>query len=488
MEKLKLITLLKVFTKEDLKEAKKFLDSPFHNTDPQVRKLFSLLVKFHPDMDSPSLKSEHLFNLMFPRAAYDERKLRNLRHKLTHLLENYLRHATLSTEGNAGQRLLVQAFKRRNSFELFKKEIETAVGRLKASERQGHSRLEELAWLHHQLYFHPDANKSEANHPALFAAIECMEQFFSLVMLCYQAELNVRETLFRERRKSPFFEVVSQFAEQEPGMSLLRSLASEEFWQADKNQFEALKKNLFENHGKMGQFEASLALKMFINQEITRVNKGEPDAYPSLLSLFQFGLEHELATPQGNMDATWFVTVATTGANAGQFEWTAGFIENYQSKLGEEARQEAVNYSLAYNLYRSGFQNSQPEDYRKAAALLNELPYSNDLLFNLRIRTLQLRIEYDGHERGALPEEHIRHIVTNFVSFLHRHSNLAKDKLEGWRNFTRFYQKLVRLKMEEATTEQNLAAFEEELSTEKIVTFKRWIKEKTEELRQWLNG
>ena len=56
--------LLKTFTGKELKDFREFLKSPYFNKRSAVLKLFDVIVKFHPEYESPLLTKEKVFNII----------------------------------------------------------------------------------------------------------------------------------------------------------------------------------------------------------------------------------------------------------------------------------------------------------------------------------------------------------------------------------------------------------------------------------------
>ena len=84
------INLIKKFTKREINEFHKFLDSPFHNTHKTVVRLFAVIKKHHPSYSSELFTNQQLFKSVNPSKKYDDVLLRKYYSRLTELAIKFL--------------------------------------------------------------------------------------------------------------------------------------------------------------------------------------------------------------------------------------------------------------------------------------------------------------------------------------------------------------------------------------------------------------
>lgn len=94
MKELKLITVLKTFSKDEIKEFEKFIISPFHNKGRNFKPLFGYLKKLHPDYPPAKLSAEKIFTKLYAGKTFDRVKssltIRVLFSQLTQLAEDFM--------------------------------------------------------------------------------------------------------------------------------------------------------------------------------------------------------------------------------------------------------------------------------------------------------------------------------------------------------------------------------------------------------------
>ncbi len=94
MLKTKLVTLLKTFSKQEMKDFEKFILSPYFSSPRNLKPLYNLLKKYHPSFTSPSFTEEKIFRKLNPGVKYEKKKskhhLQVLVSEMTALAEKFL--------------------------------------------------------------------------------------------------------------------------------------------------------------------------------------------------------------------------------------------------------------------------------------------------------------------------------------------------------------------------------------------------------------
>jgi hypothetical protein len=76
MHQSKLISLLKTFTKKEIKEFSSFVKSEFYNKNKQLIDFTDYICKYYPEFTAVELEKEEVFKKLFPSQKYDEPKMR----------------------------------------------------------------------------------------------------------------------------------------------------------------------------------------------------------------------------------------------------------------------------------------------------------------------------------------------------------------------------------------------------------------------------
>ncbi len=78
MQNSKLITLLRTFSKKEMKDFEKFISSPYFSKGRNVKPLFRILKSYHPDYKSGSLSTEKLFRKIYPDKKFNDKTSMNV--------------------------------------------------------------------------------------------------------------------------------------------------------------------------------------------------------------------------------------------------------------------------------------------------------------------------------------------------------------------------------------------------------------------------
>ncbi len=184
----KLIQLLEALSPLELKRFKKFLASPFHNSNVLLVQLYSLLKKFHPTYDNPQLTREKLYSKLFGNKIYQQKRINDLMYDLRLLVEDFLIVSDTLEKQRNRQIILVDILSKRNHpcFEEESKKLAEKI-RQKSTYLTG---LDYLA-LHRtydQIWSHPDIVKTSGERSVFNANLENLDLFYLFTKLRYYAE------------------------------------------------------------------------------------------------------------------------------------------------------------------------------------------------------------------------------------------------------------------------------------------------------------
>ncbi len=112
----KAIDVLKTFSKEELKQFRDFVRSPFHNKNKNLIKLFDALEKYHPGFDA---ENEKVYSNVYPENLYHHDNLKKLMSEMLRLIDNFLSIAGLKKEKFIHEKFILQELLARNLDDYF---------------------------------------------------------------------------------------------------------------------------------------------------------------------------------------------------------------------------------------------------------------------------------------------------------------------------------------------------------------------------------
>lgn len=90
MHSTKAVQVLQAFSPEEMKKFRDFINSPYHNTNKSVIKLFEALRKEYPEFDEKKISKEKLYPKIFGSKPYNEQVMKNLSSELLGLELKFL--------------------------------------------------------------------------------------------------------------------------------------------------------------------------------------------------------------------------------------------------------------------------------------------------------------------------------------------------------------------------------------------------------------
>ena len=151
----------------------------------------------------------------------------------------------------------------------------------------------------------------------------------------------------------------------------------------------------------------------------------------------------------------------------GKFEWTGNFIHNYNIRIPESYRENAVSFNLA-NLH------FYQKNYEKVIELLQTVEYE-DFSYNLNSKAMLIATYYEIDEIEPLYS-----LLDSFRTYLNRNKTTIQEfRRISFLNLIKFTKKLTKILPGDSKAIQK---FKEDLERTKNVSSIGWLQEKISEL------
>nr|MBP9096964.1 hypothetical protein [Ignavibacteria bacterium] len=124
----KIISILKTFTKSEIKEFKKFVASPYFSPGRDLSKYFEVIIKYHPDFEISKEKFlKNYFGKPDDKDGKQSKILRTLNSDFSKLLEDYLAADSMKNMKFYYNYLLIEGYSHRGLYTLGEKKTEEAL-------------------------------------------------------------------------------------------------------------------------------------------------------------------------------------------------------------------------------------------------------------------------------------------------------------------------------------------------------------------------
>lgn len=453
MEKSSLFQLIHSFSPVELREVRKFLQSPFYNQRQDLIDLFDWFTAATGTDGDRGAAWRHLFGL----APFDDQKMRLLMSYLHRLLEQYLTTKEWSADSQTNQLHLAMAYRKRQMSSAFGRVHNTIEKALEAQPLRNayyHDLRYKLLWEAHQLaYTQNPTDVSRLRQLSETADVIYLSQKLRLICL-----LTAHESVYQSDQHTGLNEEVIAFAEQEALASIPGIAVYLHCYRMLKNpeaeiHFQHFKQQLLEQSGLFFEEEMSGLYILAVNYCVRRINAGDSRFFREALDLYKEGLARRYLLENGVLSRFTYHNIVAAGLHTGELDWVRYFIHEYKNRLEKQYRESSFSFNLARLEYAR-------RNYGFVLELLQRANYRDPLL-NLAAKTLLLKTYYDLGEYETL-ESHL----DAMRNYIHRKRVIGYHRT-NYLNIIRYTEKRMRLNVRD---KKAVYAFQEEIEQEPVLT------------------
>jgi hypothetical protein len=437
MIKSDLIQIFKKMTKQDRRNLRQFVRSPYFNRREEVILLYDHIHKCL-DTEEPVLDKEKVFDIIFPKVtAYSSAQMDYTMSFLLQAIRSYLIQDELEKDVISNRLRLHKALDSRGLHKFAQKELEATKMALQQStfKNAGFHRLEYDILLSEYLVL---ARGKRSNHLPLQSLSDALDAYYLAETLRIATEMQSHVRVTARPYKQPLLKPVLQHYEryrEQPAVAayyLVYHCFDDTSIEVAENNFRQLKIILEKQAHLFPPVELRSLYLSAINYCIRRVNMHHTQYYAEILSLYKTGLINGALMENGILSTFSYRNIAVIAIKLGEFQWTAQFLEQYRMMLPEKDRKNWYEFYQAVMHYKQG-------NFSIAMDLLRPLKF-NEASFNLDARCMMMQIYYQISETNLLDS-----LLDSTKMFLLRHDDVGYVK-EGYDNFVKYLKKIVQLK------------------------------------------
>lgn len=472
MKNSKTVTLLASFSANDLVRFHKYLSSPYFNENPELLKLFGLLVQeVIPASGSVKTKG-NLWEELFPKTPYHDQTLRRLLSELTGKALSFIaceRFFSDPLEEAAAKLPSLLDPHLGKHFDGVLRQVNIIRDRAPDHSPSAfyHLYLIERS-RHHQL---EAAEKKPNTLRFLESADLFLDSFYFVQKLKNHCDaLGYQKTLALEANLHlipGFLEYLRQ--SHYAAMPLVKAylLVYEMLERPEEDSaFQALRSLLREEGSRFEKGEQNTLFIHLMNFCIdNRINRGRTEYYDELFALYQVALEKKIILEDGVLDAFHYKNIITIGLRVNALDWTERFIQQYTPLLSDSSQANALTYNLAKVYF-------QQERYDKVIEQLREVEYQ-DLVYSLGAKRMLLKTYFQMNEFLPLDS-----LSDSFRIFLQRNRLISREVKQQYLNFLRFVKKLSNIRPGDSATVEKVRG---QVEACQALPDKTWILEKLSE-------
>ena len=473
---MKLFDFFSALSKEELRELKKAIQSPFLNGNKRMMSLFEVLRKQHPNFTNEQRFREKIFQKVFPEKSFDDFALRRIFTEMTQVIEEFL---------------LIRHFRKndlKKNEQLLKIFHSRELDRLKAAKiKQIHKKIDQTTFLDtamlqtkYQLttnLYRNSAMSYSDKHKNILEAIDFLDQYYILEKNLLLTELNVVERTTKDKKAVEIQKTIlplSQRFIEEGNINI--QLSTDLLKMMDKNSpkiFQKVKKQFFETKEEFSFTNQKEIFFTLINYAVYHFNINTANFDVELFDLYKKGIENDfLLNDNGYFTSANFRNVIIIALKVNELDWARHFSSNYSEKLES---QEILPLCNAYIAMKE-------EKFFQVVELLNAAHFSGlaDTLTaktTLLIAYFEISLQKDNFHSVLLS------YMDSFLIYLKR-KKLNTSKSLRYINLIKFIKKLSFIIEEKQLKTQRIVDLEKAVKEAKHLTSKKYLLDKIKELKK----
>ena len=430
MEKSTLLTLVRSFSPIEIREARKFLNSPFFNQRKDVGMLFEYLLAA-----GEATKEEAWGTVFGNDLPFEVQKLRLLMSYLHGLLEQFITVSACIADQSAMQLKLATSYRKRKMLQAFDRVHKNLEQDMEAQALRNagfHELLYQLNWEAHQLV----SVQNPTDVRLLRAASKSLDAAFLSKKLQIICLLAAHQTVYKSEPADESEEelvgraALSEFADL-PAVAVYLHCYRMLRIPVEEIHFQRFKSILLEEGDRFSAEELHGLFILAINYCVRRLNTGEGHYYREALDLYKEGLAKDHLLEGGVLSRFTYHNVVAAGLQVGDLEWVRYFINEYKNRLERRYRESVFSFNLARLAYAE-------RNYGHVLELLQKANY-RDPLHNLAAKTLLMKTYFDLAELDSL-QSHLD-AMRNYV----QRKRVLGYHRSNYLNIVRYAEKILRL-------------------------------------------
>ena len=477
----RLIQTLLSLELEELQDLKKWLRSPWCNSNKRLIKLFDVLFPYLIKNELPPIEKQKIMRKVYGKQA-DEKQFRNLMTALNKSIHDFLACRKVLHEQELKERLLIEEYTNRNRPKAFLQLSKQLIGKQAEVLVPSWKDYLQLTVLHNNIYYSPDQSFNQVEAAQyLDQANEYLDLFYISLKARFVCEYIERAEVLSDSEYDPgaVQHIIECIASQSTSLAAVqfyqkRIAASAE--EINLVRFHDLRLFFLEESENIPTEDQQIILIYLINYASRLFRRGLPDMLSIIFDLYKLGFEENLLQQSGRIANSLFLNVITVANSIGEYDYSKAFIQGYKQYLTEEWREETVLLGGA-----------QTDYYQKnyEACIESIRDYSFKVAFYKRRARLLLvqayfEVAQEDHTFFSVLESYCKSFSNQMRTL--RSPNYGGD--EAFAKFTKYVVKLTKWLTETPKSLIALEVIEQALGVEENIQGVKWLRDKIGELKK----
>lgn len=436
MQKSVLVEIVRSFSRKEMRDIHKWLQSPAHNQRQDVIKLFDYLDK-HLSGTEEALEKEQAWKHIFPGQLYDDAYMRQVMYFLLKAIEEHLVFTYYTSDGIRHQLALSRIYRRRKLDKAYKQAHRLGWEILHKQPLRNDFYLLNK-YFFEQIEHEHRMDISQSAPVNLQETANALEKWFVEERLRISKDMLANQSIYRQMNYNHgLLDVVLSYVDEK---NMLQEPAIAVYYYAymaftnpnEESYFDELEHRIHSQVEYFNRLEVRTLYLAALNYCVPKINQGSLDFARRAFKLYKRGIETNILLENETLSRYTFLNTVSSALKVGEFDWAEQFIERYQHVLEEKQRKGTVNFSLSRLYFEKG-------DYDKAQRFLVEFEY-DDMLQNIIAKNMLLRIYYEQDELDAFES-----LLESLRIYLQRKEALDSTRKTAYKNMISLMKKLLHL-------------------------------------------
>ena len=468
---------LNKFTEDELKKFKKFINSPYFNSNKNTVKLFNYLHSKYPDISEEDISYASISRNVYSEKKINHAGVRKLISEFMKLMEDYFMHSGIQTDIIANRIALLNTLRERGLNKRFEMNMKDLIKEQEKFFQKNDVYYINQSNLEYQYYEYNNSRFRKKYADCLQNMSDMRDYSFIFSKLHTFFAMFTNEQSGKKDFDKKFFKEILGFVEsnkkiimrKHPNIYIIYLVVLMHDTLNDKFFYDLVNYlKIYEN--RFTKSSLSFYYNYVISYCMLKINKGDIKFRKMAFDVYKIRMHKNLFLIENNITDHEFTSVVNTVLALKEFEWLEEFIEMYKDKLDPDFAKDIYNLTRAKIFFYK-------KDYKKVFEHLKNVEFKDpEYYFNSKF--LLARVYYDTKEFNGL-----NYIIENLRQYVREKKTLSMDYIAIIKTFNKYMQELK--KLNENNFKDNSfskVVLKKELDNEQsFVPNKNWFYEKLDE-------
>lgn len=481
MEKSKLLGFMRSFSKSEMKEFGKFLESASFRKTSKVFKLYIYLNKLHPEFPNKKIEKEYVAKKVLQETGNISKKMADTMTQLFGVIEDFIIKKELEENKIERDFLLLEAMKKRKLDKFFFQKIEQVEKDWQKSPPPGIKQLYNEYKLADFRVTHPNYDNFLNDRINSEDLIEKIDSYYLTVKLFLTLNVVSIGTDFVNKsnkiQNDPKYftkqiiklSIMDHFQKQ-PRIKLVSDLLTCIINKSHEQYF-SIKDYFINNLSLFDENEKRDLFSLVYDYCFKIYQNGKSDFLKELFELNKLFIKHELIFNNGYVANIDFLNIINIACAIHEANWANNFIESYGSYLKDDDRKDIIDLCQIRVFMLK-------KQYFEALSNLTSINFLNSY-YTIQAKAIQLQCYYE------LGEDYLDLFLNHsnaFYIYLIRNKEIAENLKLAFKNFIAIVKKLQ--KATNSPTEKKIVEIENIFRQSTPIINKNWLQTKIEEIKK----